>query len=113
MFPTWSTQSGPNTGKTRVLDGKRGPPIAGKLAHFQAKHALGLDSGVDTGSPSENATTQREKSEARFYQNAIRSCAACAGLVARAVEGAASLMVACPRNQAYQFIKTIQRVTAW
>jgi hypothetical protein len=27
---------------------------------------------VDTGSPSENATTQREKSEARFYQNGIR-----------------------------------------
>jgi hypothetical protein len=28
---------------------------------------------VDPGSPSENATTQREKSEARFYQNEIRS----------------------------------------
>jgi Flp pilus assembly pilin Flp len=28
---------------------------------------------VDTGSPSENATTQREKSEARFYQNGSRS----------------------------------------
>jgi hypothetical protein len=41
--------------------------------HFQAKHALGLDPGVDTGSPSENATTQREKTEARFYQNGIRS----------------------------------------
>jgi hypothetical protein len=37
------------------------------LEHFQAKPALGLDPGVDTGSPSENATTQREKSEARFY----------------------------------------------
>jgi hypothetical protein len=43
------------------------------LEHFQAKHALGLDPGVDAGSPSENATTQREKSEARFYQNGIRS----------------------------------------
>jgi hypothetical protein len=43
------------------------------LEHFQAKHALGLDPRVDTGSPSENATTQREKSEARFYQNGIRS----------------------------------------
>jgi hypothetical protein len=30
---------------------------------------------VDTGSPSENATAQREKSEARFYQNGIRSSA--------------------------------------
>jgi hypothetical protein len=28
---------------------------------------------VDTGSPSENAMTQREKSEAQFYQNGIRS----------------------------------------
>jgi hypothetical protein len=27
------------------------------LEHFQAKHALGLDPRVDTGSPSENATT--------------------------------------------------------
>jgi hypothetical protein len=43
------------------------------LEHFQAKPALGLDPGVDTGSPSESATTQREKSEARFYQNGIRS----------------------------------------
>jgi hypothetical protein len=25
------------------------------LQHFQAKHALGLDPRVDTGSPSENA----------------------------------------------------------
>jgi hypothetical protein len=33
---------------------------------------------VDTGSPSENATTQREKSEARFYQNGIRSSSASA-----------------------------------
>jgi hypothetical protein len=30
------------------------------LEHFQAKHALGLDPGVDTGSPSENAIRQRE-----------------------------------------------------
>jgi hypothetical protein len=30
------------------------------LEHFQAKHALGLDPGVDTGSPSENVITQRE-----------------------------------------------------
>jgi hypothetical protein len=30
------------------------------LERFQAKHALGLDPGVDTGSPSENATTQGE-----------------------------------------------------
>jgi hypothetical protein len=37
---------------------------------------VGAFSGeVDTGSPSENATTQREKSEARFYQNGIRSTA--------------------------------------
>jgi hypothetical protein len=28
--------------------------------HFQAKHALGLDPRVDTGSPSENAIKQRE-----------------------------------------------------
>jgi hypothetical protein len=28
---------------------------------------------VDTGSPPEDATTQREKGEARFYQNGIRS----------------------------------------
>jgi hypothetical protein len=26
--------------------------------HFQAKHALGLDPRVDTGSPSENAATE-------------------------------------------------------
>jgi len=35
--------------------------------------ARAFSSEVDTGSPSENATTQREKSEARFYQNGIRS----------------------------------------
>jgi hypothetical protein len=29
--------------------------------HFQAKHALGLDPRVDTGSPSENAIKQIEK----------------------------------------------------
>jgi hypothetical protein len=31
------------------------------VEHFQAKHALGLDPRVDTGSPSENTTTKREK----------------------------------------------------
>jgi hypothetical protein len=30
------------------------------LEHFQAKPALGLDPGVDLGSPSENAISQRE-----------------------------------------------------
>jgi hypothetical protein len=53
-----------------TIDGRR---ATNSLEHFPAKHALGLDPGVDTGSPSENATTQREKSEARFYQNGIRS----------------------------------------
>jgi hypothetical protein len=38
-------------------DEKGGAQSAAVLEHFQAKHALGLDPRVDTGSPSENATT--------------------------------------------------------
>jgi hypothetical protein len=41
--------------KTRVNADSVGMESA--LEHFQAKHALGLDPRVDTGSPSENATT--------------------------------------------------------
>jgi hypothetical protein len=59
-----------NLGKARCSSST----VGFSAAHFQAKHALGLDLGVDTGSPSENATTQREKSKGRlFYQNGIRS----------------------------------------
>jgi hypothetical protein len=41
--------------------------------HFQAKHALGLDPRVDTGSPSENAIKQREMERSRISSNGIRS----------------------------------------
>jgi hypothetical protein len=39
--------------------GRQSDPFdsAGTLEHFPAKHALGLDPGVDTGSPPENAIT--------------------------------------------------------
>jgi hypothetical protein len=32
------------------------PPVGGRLERFRAKHALGLDPGVDTGSRKENAS---------------------------------------------------------
>jgi hypothetical protein len=44
------------SGGTNPPDGLRGA-FAPALEHFQAKLALGLDPRVDTGSPSENATT--------------------------------------------------------
>jgi hypothetical protein len=37
------------------------------FAHFQAKHALGLDPRVDTGSPSETRSNKEKEDEVRFH----------------------------------------------
>src|SRR6202790_1883793 len=39
------------------------------LKRFQAKHALGLDPGVETGSRQENASNQESRAPFRFYRN--------------------------------------------
>jgi hypothetical protein len=61
------------------LAGPEGPAflLTGRVALFPTASARigsplarAFSGEVDTGSPSENATTQREKSEARFNQNA-------------------------------------------
>jgi 23S rRNA pseudouridine2605 synthase len=54
-----------------TIDGIRYGPIEATLDHDQGTRAFSGE--VDTGSPSKNATTQREKSEAQFYHNGIRS----------------------------------------
>jgi hypothetical protein len=46
---------------------------AGLLEHFPAKHALGLDPGVETGSPQKMRPLKKNKSEFRFHRNGIRS----------------------------------------
>jgi hypothetical protein len=51
------------------------------LEHFQAKPALGLDPGVDTGSPSENATTQRETERSPILSR--RDSLYCSGTIER------------------------------
>ena len=42
---------------------------AAQLERFQAKHALGLDPGVKTGSRQENASNQESRAPFRFYRN--------------------------------------------
>ncbi len=39
------------------------------LERFPAKHALGLDPGVDTGSREENASKQKPRARFRFNRN--------------------------------------------
>jgi cell division protein FtsQ len=64
-------------GGGRVAESLTGPTVPpGALARSRTAPRRGtraFSGEVDTGSPSENATTQREKSEAQFYQNGIRS----------------------------------------
>jgi hypothetical protein len=48
--------------------------VGGLLKRFQAKHALGLDPGVETGSRQENASVQESRAPFRFNRNGKGSC---------------------------------------
>jgi hypothetical protein len=67
-------------GGHEMLGGRRpahpvfsGPVAACILAHVPAKHALGLDPGVDAGSPTRTCASERIESMFRFRRNGTRS----------------------------------------
>src|SRR5439155_15206908 len=56
-------------GKTLGL--RRIDPAHQRLERFPAKHAPGLDPGVETGSRQENASNQKSRAPFRFHRNGV------------------------------------------